>query len=158
MPSAECGWTDLLFSSNIGIWNLAFRAFVASNKSTPNPAYRLENLVTHYGYASFNAPELMKEALVALFLSRMATGHVRGELTCAALDSAVEIHRLMRALKFNCHEVLSGYREEAAAGETTASPQRIGYAVNPVLAMINHSCNPNTGRVWINGGEDVIGA
>ena len=34
--------------------------------------------------------------------------------------------------------------------------RRIGVCVNPSLALINHSCDPNYGRVWIQGGKKVL--
>ena len=34
--------------------------------------------------------------------------------------------------------------------------QRIGVCLNPSLALINHSCDPNYGRVWIHGTNKVL--
>ena len=61
------------------------------------------------------------------------------------------VHRLMRAVRFNCHEVLDGLSIDDEGLE------RVGFALNPNLAMINHSCDPNIGRVWLNGADHVIG-
>ena len=65
----------------------------------------------------------------------------------------MEVHRLMRAVRFNCHEVLDGF----SLDDDGSPPDRIGFALNPNLAMINHSCDPNIGRVWLNGADHVIG-
>ena len=95
----------------------------------------------------------MKEALVAVFLTRMLTG-ARGALEGDALEVARNVHRLMRAVRFNCHEVLDGFGMDNDDG---SPPDRVGFALNPNLAMINHSCDPNIGRVWLNGADHVIG-
>ena len=34
--------------------------------------------------------------------------------------------------------------------------RRIGVCLNPTLALINHSCDPNYGRVWIQGTKHVL--
>ena len=52
--------------------------------------------------------------------------------------------RLMRAAEFNGHEVVC-----AATRRVT------GFALNPHLALINHSCDANYGRVW--GGSGRVG-
>jgi hypothetical protein len=128
----ECGRTDLLFSSNIGVWNVAFRATarkVTLKKGATDP---IDSLVTHYGAMTFFAPELMKEAIVTVFLTRMLLPNSgRGEFGTEALDTAAVIHRMMRAIKFNCHEVL-----DALNVADESPPARIGFAVNPNMAMV----------------------
>ena len=149
----ECGKTDLLFSSSIGVWNLAFREAAKRRKRdmSSKHAAAIDSLVTHYGSSWYVAPELMKEALVAVFLTRMLTD-ARGVLEGSALEAATTVHRLMRAVRFNCHEVLDGFSVDDGS-----PPDRVGFALNPNLAMINHSCDPNIGRVWLNGADHVIG-
>ena len=78
-------------------------------------------------------------------------GIPRGALEGDRLDTALMVHRLMRAVRFNCHEVLDGQMIDDEGLE------RVGFALNPNLAMINHSCDPNIGRVWLNGADHVIG-
>ena len=148
----ECGKTDLLFSSKIGVWHLAFRE-AAKRRSGAGSAHAgaIDGLVTHYGSSWYAAPELMKEGLVAVFLTRMLTG-AEGTFDGDALAQATAVHRLMRAVRFNCHEVLDG-----CGVDDGSPPGRIGFALNPNLAMINHSCDPNIGRVWLDGGNHVIG-
>ena len=34
--------------------------------------------------------------------------------------------------------------------------RRIGVCLNPTLALINHSCDPNYGRVWVKGTKQVV--
>ena len=45
----------------------------------------------------------------------------------------------MRIARFNCHAIREVTKE---------SNLSIGAAINPTLAMINHSCDSNYGRVW----------
>ena len=45
----------------------------------------------------------------------------------------------MRIVRFNCHAI-----REVSNNQNSS----IGVAVNPTLAMINHSCDSNYGRVW----------
>ena len=78
-------------------------------------------------------------------------GIPRGALEGDTLDTALMVHRLMRAVRFNCHEVLDGQMIDDEGLE------RVGFALNPNLAMINHSCDPNIGRVWLTGADHVIG-
>ena len=112
-------------------------------------------LVTHYGSDKFTAPELMKEALVCVFLTRclQATGYFDKNIDSDpdfGLDEmkvALWLHKFMRISRFNCHairEVNPGQSQDSAKLKT----QSIGIAVNPTLAMINHSCDSNYGRVW----------
>ena len=55
------------------------------------------------------------------------------------LQIALWIHRFMRIVRFNCHAI-----REVSNNQNSS----IGVAVNPTLAMINHSCDSNYGRVW----------
>ena len=67
------------------------------------------DLVTHYGSDKFGAPELMKEALVAVFFTRFwsqqsqtGNGSVFSE---PEMETALFVHKFMRIVQFNCHEV-----------------------------------------------------
>ena len=82
-------------------------------------------LVNHYGSDQFSAPELMKEALVCVFLTRclQSTGYFgsKESNTSATDPSALDIsdpcfgkeelqialwiHRFMRIARFNCHSI-----------------------------------------------------
>ena len=70
-------------------------------------------LVAHYGSEDFNAPELMKEALVAVFLTRclQSKGYfdfkesLWPEFDVGELRIALWIHRFMRIARFNCHAI-----------------------------------------------------
>ena len=78
-------------------------------------------LVAHYGSTEFSAPELMKEALVAVFLTRclQSTGYFDFQETLVPefgkdeLRIALWIHRFMRIARFNCHAI----REVKKTGE-----------------------------------------
>ena len=74
----ECGFTDMLYKSDVGVWILAHRSIASYPKETFLDNYHKEDptlteyckLVAHYGSEKYNAPELMKEALVCVFLTR----------------------------------------------------------------------------------------
>jgi hypothetical protein len=61
---------------------------------------------------------------------------------------ALQIHEIMRGINFNCHEVICKRNKTAVC---------IGFALNPVMSLFNHSCDPNFGRVWLRGGQRVLG-
>ena len=61
---------------------------------------------------------------------------------------ALWIHHLMRAARFNSHEVSQFIPDQERV-------VRVGVAIAPTLALINHSCDPNYGRVWIKGTSKV---
>ena len=134
--SFECGKIDILYKANLGTWILVPRAVLIDDD-------QVSGLVTHYGTTGYStAPELMKEALICSFLAhylRDACKFTKYHLE----ELALKCHKMMRIIKFNCHEVLD--------------PEKcvIGFALNPVLAMINHSCDSNYGRVW-NFGENGL--
>lgn len=140
----ECGNTDLLYQSKIGVWMLALRATcVFSERPFP--------YVTHTGSRDFfSAPELMKESLVALFLARLL---IQGGFHLAEGDDEQEltlrVHEIMRGINFNCHEVIG---KQADTGKMIC----IGFALNPRLSLFNHSCDPNYGRVWLKGGQRAL--
>ena len=78
----ECGLTDILYKADLGVWILAHRS-VASHPKEIFLEQKLDSrfveystLVSHYGSDKYSAPELMKEALVCVFLTRclQATG------------------------------------------------------------------------------------
>ncbi len=137
----ECGLTPLLLASNIGVWGLALRGAILiqqqqqqQKKKNGKPASHPElDLVAHFGLGSLNAPEQMKEALVVVFLLRLMGKEGEPDLETANL-----LRKLMRVAQFNSHEVVG----------SAEAPEVIGSAVNPHLALINHSCDANYGRVW----------
>ena len=98
----------------------------------------------------------MNTPLVCVFLTRclQSTGYFGTESISdpyfgkEELQIALWIHRFMRIARFNCH----------AIREVTKSQNlSIGVAINPTLAMINHSCDSNYGRVWKLDENVVIG-
>ena len=149
----ECGLTDILYKADVGVWILAHRTVASYPKEifleqTLNPQLQEYcTLVNHYGSDKYSAPELMKEALVSVFLTRalQATGYFgNSEITDPVfgkeeLQICLWIHRFMRIARFNCHAIREVTKE---------SNLSIGAAINPTLAMINHSCDSNYGRVW----------
>ena len=156
----ECGITDVLYKSDVGVWILAYRTVASYPKETFLENQHKEDpllndytkLVAHYGSDKYSAPELMKEALICIFFTRclQATGYfgpkenIQPELNTEELQIALWIHRFMRISRFNCHAV----REVSMKTNDSVETCSIGAAINPTLAMINHSCDSNYGRVW----------
>lgn len=155
----ECGVTDLLYQANIGAWVLAHRATASLSleylvgtqpvQGGSAAAHGL-GLVTHNGLDLFSAPALMKEALVAVFLTRCL--EAKGFFDDEGLDPLFDpirlrvaewVHHFMRIAQFNSHEVTD--RCGGGGGRT----RRVGVCINPTLALVNHSCDPNYGRVWV---------
>ena len=135
----ECGITNILYQGEIGVWILAYRAissvdqsfFLKNTFENISASKNLEDiykdepaiqnlfqsckLVTHNGSDLYSAPELMKESLVAVFLTRCLQS--RGyfdknhnpeenvRFTDSQMKVGIWIHHLMRAAKFNSHEV-----------------------------------------------------
>ena len=137
--SVECGLTDVLFQSKIGAWILAFRILLLKETTRKDDWDRALKLEANEASNRYNAPELMKEALIAVFFARIVTnrkGHKKFDLGLALLA-----HHLMRVVRFNCHEVVT-------PDPATQAKVKVGLCLNLNLAMINHSCDPNYGRVW----------
>ena len=139
MVRYECGMTNVLYQGEIGVWILAYRAvssvpisFLLDNtfksitdqynvsgrseeSNTINDLINCCKLVTHDGSNKYSAPELMKESLVAVFLTRclQAKGYFNDQksaedntkFTEKQMNVAIWIHHLMRVAKFNSHEV-----------------------------------------------------
>ena len=138
--------TNILYQAELGVWILAYRAiscvevsFLLKNtfeRISENPERNgidddgaaVNNLisccklVTHNGSNQYSAPALMKESLIAVFLTRclQARGYFRRyikhineknvsnenvEFTDNQMKVAIWIHHLMRVAKFNSHEV-----------------------------------------------------
>ena len=155
---------DTLAHSGTGAWPLALR-LVASRPlakwnslklGSPDENFGLEtgeevynskdirtvhSLVTHQEGAHRSAPALMKEALTALFFLRLL--QLRGycspssspsTLSSEELDTALLLHHFMRVVFYNSHEA------SALIGnsQTGKKVSKIGVAINPSLALINH--------------------
>ena len=101
----------------------------------------VHSLVTHQKGANRSAPALMKEALTALFFLRVlqlrgycSPSPIPSTLSSEELDSALLLHHFMRVVFYNSHE----------ASALVVNPQsgkkvlKIGVAINPSLALINH--------------------
>jgi hypothetical protein len=117
------------------------------------------HLVTHSGCGAKQAPELMMQALVAVFLLRclqfkgyMPRGVERGKLDSQEMAVAMLLHHFMRVAYFNTHE-MAGLQD--GDGDLLQRLRRIGRATNPSLALFNHSCNPNYRR--ITAGRRTVG-
>lgn len=127
-----------------------------SKEDLPTVWQDVLNMESHEGSDQYSAPELMKEALVAIFLTRfLEQGNffqscfsLNHQIPPGDLKVALMIHKLMRVIRFNCHEILS--KPEGRG------PKKIGFGVNPCLAMINHSCDSNYGRVWTSNQQRVM--
>ena len=75
----------MLYKSDVGVWILAHRSVATYPKEIFLENFHKEDptlteyckLVAHYGSDKYTAPELMKEALVCVFLTRclQATGY-----------------------------------------------------------------------------------
>ena len=130
------------------------------------------NLVTHDTGADRQAPLLMKEALTALYFLRVLQaksyfGEKRRVRTGGLSEDEMFIckllHHFMRVVYYNSHEV--GQVVFIVSPPLSTPPLqvtqlmrdptdwsrnrvvKIGVALNPSLALINHSCDPNYARV-----------
>ena len=174
---AECGHTDTLHQASLGAWQLAYRALTArpwqfyrdNNKVWlkhdekaglgSDMVYRSEdlqsfnNLVTHDGLGGKQAPELMMQCHVVVFLVRLmvALGYLdhQGkdpEFGEEEMMAGQILHHFMRAAYYNTHEITE--LEIQGSGDIEENKvRRIGRVTNPSLALINHSCDPNYRRV-----------
>ena len=137
--SYECGRTDILYQAEIGVWILALRAVSSvplsvladntfdsirgkvwlnghnENESNIRNLIACSKLVTHNGSDKFSGPELMKESIVAVFLTRclQSRGYFNDkdipeentQFTGVQKKVSIWIYNLMRVAKFNSHEV-----------------------------------------------------
>jgi len=171
----ECLFTDVLFQANLGAWRLGYRAltsrpwsyfkenidiFLGRNELagvegdavfSSQDILSFHSLVTHDGLAVKQAPELMMQAHVVVFLIRVlhASGYLSpgqgGELSEDDLQAGRILHHFMRAAFYNTHETTQ-IRKTGSNWENNKI-ERIGRVTNPTLALINHSCDPNYRRV-----------
>ena len=174
----ECGYTDTLYQANLGAWLLAYRALT----SRPWSHYRdnihhwlehderaglggsevfrsedldsFNNLVTHDGVGGKQAPELMMQCHVVVFLVRLlvALGYLHHsgeglELGDEEMLAGQILHHFMRAAYYNTHEITE--LETVGSNFEENKVRRIGRVTNPTLALINHSCDPNYRRVSV---------
>ena len=112
------------------------------------------NLVTHDGVGKKQAPGLMMQCHVVVFLLRLlrSTGYITGDDGAAGLELSEEevlagrlLHHFLRAAYYNTHEVSEV--EKTGEGWSENRCRRVGRVTNPTLALINHSCDPNYHRV-----------
>ena len=172
----ECGYTDTLFQANLGAWLLAYRALTTrpwhhfrdnshhwlqhDEKAglAAGQVYRSEdldsfhNLVTHDGVGGKQAPELMMQCHVVVFLVRLLlkVGYISEDQEAEefqedAMLAGRLLHHFMRAAYYNTHETTHVLNtKEDFVGNSSV---RIGRLTNPSLALLNHSCDPNYRRV-----------
>ena len=111
----------MLYKSDVGVWILAHRSVATYPKEIFLENFHKEDptlteyckLVAHYGSDKYTAPELMKEALVCVFLTRclQATGYfgiqekIEPVFGVEELQIALWMHRFMRIARFNCHAI-----------------------------------------------------
>jgi len=171
----ECLYTDILYQAHLGAWHLAFRAltsrpwayfkdnideFLNHNEKSGvdnEDVYSSEdimsfnNLVTHDGMGGKQAPELMMQAHVVVFLLRLlAKLKYAGDSDKLELDEEQVLvgrvlHHFMRGAFYNTHETTE--IEKTGNKWEENKIQRIGRVTNSSLALINHSCDPNYRRV-----------
>ncbi|XP_023335428.1 histone-lysine N-methyltransferase Smyd1 [Eurytemora carolleeae] len=63
------------------------------------------------------------------------------------------LYHILEVLQFNTHAIAEASKWEEEKGVEITN---IGCAVNPTLALLNHSCNPNTTRANIGAATAVI--
>ena len=175
--SYECLYTDILYQAHLGAWHLAYRAltsrpwtffkdnieeFLNHNEKSGvdnDDVYKSEdimsfnNLVTHDGVGGKQAPELMMQAHVVVFLLRLLTklnyisdsGTDKLELDKEQVLVGRVLHHFMRGAFYNTHETTEVEKTGNKWEENKI--QRIGRVTNSSLALINHSCDPNYRRV-----------
>ena len=173
----ECLVQDTLYKSGTGAWILAYRIVGSRNLSywtdlkkklvSHNEDLGIEeevydsedvmtvfNLVTH-DTAAREAPILMKECITALFFLRslQAKNYFgrdssdkprTGTLSADEMFIAMLLHHFMRVVFYNCHELTELQRGSQWSENKIV---KIGVAINPSLALINHSCDSNYARV-----------
>ena len=96
----------MLLSSHLGTWVLSVRAVLVSNQLENESPFQTQDLVTHYGSDKFQAPELMKEALVAIYLAHFILNSKEESHDTNLVELAIKVHKFMRIVRFNCHEVV----------------------------------------------------
>jgi len=173
----ECLIQDTLYKSGTGAWQLAYRIVAAKPLTfwlkmkekfrehdedmglggvyTSHDIMTVFNMVTHDTGEDRNAPQLMKECLTALFFLRClqfknyfgkSNKPPSSSLSEDELYIALLLHHFMRVVFYNSHEAM-----QVVAHSNDKWHQnkvvRIGVCLNPSLALINHSCDPNYGRV-----------
>nr|XP_040567327.1 SET and MYND domain-containing protein 4-like [Lepeophtheirus salmonis]XP_040567333.1 SET and MYND domain-containing protein 4-like [Lepeophtheirus salmonis] len=170
--SNECDIIDLLYSAQVGGWTLAYKAIIrnpcefylskrdefqthdekmglnasATSSYDSKDISTFHNLVTHDASKFKKAPELMMQALTAVYLFRLLekSGYFKEDLNDSTSMFFMKlIHHYMRCVYYNTHEITTNNENEY--GKYTI--QRIGRATNPTLALFNHSCDPNYRRV-----------
>jgi len=173
----ECLYTDILYQAHLGAWHLAYRAltsrpwgfykenidqFLNHNEKSGvdnDDVYKSEdimsfnNLVTHNGVGGKQAPELMMQAHVVVFLLRLVkklkyiedTENEAMELDDEMTLVGRVLHHFMRAAFYNTHETTEV--ENTGDHWEKNKIRRIGRVTNSSLALINHSCDPNYRRV-----------
>ena len=182
---AECGYTDLLYQAQLGAWLLGYRVLTSrpwahyrdtlhtwlqrderrgagggqgegEGVYTSGDLLSFHSLVTHDGAGGKNAPELMMQCHVVVFLLRLlqevgwlpADPGLGAELGEEAVLAGRLLHHFMRAAYYNTHETTQLLTSPGQGQDfTRSSAQRIGRLTNPSLALINHSCDPNYRRV-----------
>ena len=173
--SYECQYTDVLYQANLGAWHLAYRILTSRPWSqfkekidtwlnhdektgvddtsvySSHDIRSFHNLVTHDGAGSKQAPELMMQCHVVVFLVRLLSqvGYLPKsdslEFDDEHLNAGRILHHFMRAAYYNTHETTHVLADEEHF--TKYAAVRIGRLTNPSLALINHSCDPNYRRV-----------
>ncbi|XP_071744396.1 SET and MYND domain-containing protein 4-like [Lepeophtheirus salmonis] len=172
----ECGITDIIQNGGVGTWILAYRAISSrpfsfwqnldmknseeGGEDSEDPFYRYNVLETHENSRRFVVPALMKEALTVVFFIRCLNR--RGyfpesknyddpdcdpTLYPVELMLANKLRKFIKIASFNSHEVTEVIVRRKG-NEDNVGARRVGTAINPYLALINHSCDPNHGRVW----------
>ena len=172
----ECLIQDTLYRAGLGAWLLAFRIVCSRSLSdwlgvkddlenhnedlglsgeheySSKDTLTVFHLVTHDQSEKREAPVLMKECLAALFFLRclqhknyfglQASVGTR-TLTSDEMFITLLLHHFMRVVFYNCHEVT---HLQPGDHWTSSKVIKIGVAINPSLALINHSCDPNYAR------------
>ncbi|QQP48814.1 Uncharacterized protein FKW44_009244 [Caligus rogercresseyi] len=168
----QCGITDIIQSGGVGTWILAYRAIASRplsfwlSRKVMYPRYEndedTEEEEEEVDVASkisipedpfpktgrFQAPALMKEALTVVFFIRCLNrvGYFP-DLSPVERQLGKHLRNFIRIASFNSHEVTEVTLRRNGT-EDNVGARRVGTAINPLLALINHSCDPNHGRVW----------
>ena len=102
----------------------------------------VHSLVTHEKGADRSAPALMKEALTALFFLRVlqlrgycSPSATQSTLSSEEIETGLLLHHFMRVVFYNSHEASALVVANPQSGKKVS---KIGVAINPSLALINH--------------------
>lgn len=148
----ECGWTDILYRTNVGKHGLlAYRTLLqvksrpdfltAYDVTTQKEVYDSTDYATIHGLVGNSrqrtVADLFRRTVMAVYLAKIMRED--GEKVAEALL------RLLQSYPCNAHEI-SQLVQQCDQPISQAELVEIGAGAMPVLSLLNHSCDPNVVR------------